>query len=293
MAPLAVITMVYNEKRKLPIWLGHYGANVGIEHCYVVDHGTDDGSTRNLFGASRISLDRSPQDNDRRTRFISELSSALLGYYKRVVYVDADELLVADPARYANLADYAEQMNEDAVTSIGMEIVHGAGESALDDNLPTGAQRGTALFSSSMCKTNMIGRKVNWAPGWHSHDGAPRFDDLYLFHLRHADLDQAIERLHITRGMAWVHERAGLHQRVDDDSMVGLVRQFGSRPLLEGVDMSTVPSPLDPSLVDFTAKSVAPQDKSVPYQVPLAIYGAERIRLGERFRSAISHAPLH
>lgn len=293
MAPLAVITMVYNEKRKLPTWLGHYAANVGIEHCYVVDHGTDDGSTRNLFGASRIALDRSPQDNDRRTRFISELSSALLGYYKRVAYVDADELLVADPTRFATLADYAEQMSEDAVTSIGLEIVHGPDEPPLDDHAPVGGQRGTALFSSSMCKTNLIGRKVNWAPGWHSHDGAPRFDDLYLFHLRHADLDQAVERLQITRGMAWAHDRAGLHQRVDDDSMVGLVRQFGGRPLLDDVDMSSVPSPLTLSLTEFIDGSVAPEHQTVPYRVPLAIYGGNRVRLGQAFRDAISHAPLH
>ncbi len=42
---LAVVTMCYNEPDFLPIWLDYYRRQVPVEHLYVVDHGSDDGST--------------------------------------------------------------------------------------------------------------------------------------------------------------------------------------------------------------------------------------------------------
>ena len=37
--------MTYNEPDFVPIWTRHYTRHVGTEHCYVFDHGSDDGST--------------------------------------------------------------------------------------------------------------------------------------------------------------------------------------------------------------------------------------------------------
>lgn len=285
MHPLAVITMTYNENRKLPYWLGHYSAEVGLEHCTVIDHGSDDGSTRRLHGANHLRLPRSPQDNDRRTAMIGDLAATLLHHYAHVAYVDVDELLVADPGRHASLADYAADMRADAVTAIGVEVVHSADEAPLDGRRGIGAQRGHGLFSSSMCKTSMIGRRVAWAPGFHAHDGAPRFDDLYLFHLRHADLDQAIERLAITRAMAWTHDAAGRHQRGSPEAMVDLVRRFGNRPLGSFASLAQHCS-------DFRDAAQPAPVAGAPWRVPLAIYGEERFALPQPLRDAISRATL-
>jgi hypothetical protein len=290
--PLAIITMVYNEPDRLPYWLAHYAREVGLEHCYVIDHGSDDGSTADLRGASRLALPRTPQDNDRRTRFITDLARGLLLYYRRVAYVDADELLLADPAKYSDLADYAARMQSGAATSIGLEIVQGPDEPPLDLHRGVGEQRGSVLFSSSMCKTNMIGTSVNWAPGWHSHDGPPRFDDLYLFHLRHADLDQALRRLAITRDMPWANEHAGKHQRMDDEWMRGVVEGFGRLPLATGTSLTSPIGPLAKNMHDFIADSVPNSTPGLPYIVPLARYGRERIPLDADFRAALSATPL-
>lgn len=279
--------MVYNEAEKLPFWLRHYGHQVGLRHCYIVDHGSEDGSTARMGGASRIGLPRSPQDNDQRREFVADLARGLLRYYQRVAYVDADELLVADPARYRNLADYAERMTEDAVTSIGLEIVHGKGEPPLDSERDIGDQRASAIFSSSMCKTNLIGKPVNWAPGWHAHDGRPRFDDLYLFHLRHADLDQALRRLAITRAMPWASETAGRHQRNDDDWMRNVVRHFGGLPLDESVGIATPGGPVAQDLAAFVADSTPGGSPDRPWSVPLARYGRQRVAIEPRFRAAM------
>ncbi len=279
--------MVYNEAQKLPIWLRHYGRQVGLRHCYVIDHGSDDGSTARMGGASRIGLPRSPQDNEQRLALVTDLARGLLRYYRRVAYVDADELLVADPARYRDLADYAGRMTADAVTSIGLELVHGQDEAPLDPERDIGEQRGSAIFSSSMCKTNLIGTVVNWAPGWHAHDGAPRFDDLYLFHLRHADLDQALHRLAITRAMPWASEAAGRHQRGEDDLMHDIVRQFGRRPLADEGGIVTPDGPIAADLAAFVTDSVPGATANHPWSVPLARYGRQRIPLEPRFRAAL------
>ncbi|WP_156361554.1 glycosyltransferase family 2 protein [Sphingomonas sp. Leaf67] len=287
MPPLAIITMVYNEAEKLPIWLRHYARQVGLAHCYVIDHGSDDGSTEALGGASRIALPRSPQDNDQRLALVADLTRGLLRYYRRVAYVDADELLLADPAGYRDLNDYAERMTADAVTSIGLEIVHGTGEPPLESTRGVGGQRGSVIFSSSMCKTNMIGRGVNWAPGWHAHDAAPRFDDLYLFHLRHADLDQALRRLAITRAMPWASEAAGRHQRNDDDWMRGVVSHFGGLPFDVETGVTQPDGPVAQALQAFVADATPGATPAHPWSVPLARYGRPRVAIEPRFRKAL------
>lgn len=283
--------MVYNEADKLPYWLSHYNRQVGLRHCYVIDHGTDDGSTNRMHGANRIGLPRSPQDNDRRLGFVANLAAGLLAYYRRVAYVDADELLVADPGKYRNLNDYAERMEATAVTSIGVEIVQGEGEAPLTRDSGIGMQRCSAIFSSSMCKTNMIGTPVRWAPGWHSHDGAPRFDDLYLFHLRHADLDQALRRLAVTRAMPWAREDAGRHQRRDDDWMRDIVHSFGHRTLDATTSIGAADGPMARDLAAFVADSAPGRTPQDPWSVPLARYGSPRMLIDPRFRKAISHKP--
>ncbi|MET0271084.1 MAG: glycosyltransferase family 2 protein [Sphingomonas sp.] len=285
--PLAVITMVYNEAQKLPVWLRHYDRQVGLEHCYVIDHGSDDGSTANMGAASRIALPRSPQDNVQRLALVTDLARGLLRYYRHVAYLDADELLVADPVRYRDLADYADRMTGDAVTSIGLEIVHGPDEAPLDPERDIGEQRGSVIFSSSMCKTNIIGKEVKWAPGWHAHDGRPRFDDLYLFHLRHADLDQALHRLAITRAMPWASEAAGRHQRNEDDWMRNVVEQFGARPFATGEGIATPDGSIAQDLAAFVADSTPGGAPDQPWSVPLARYGNKRVTVESRFRAAL------
>ncbi len=287
MPPLAIITMTYNEAGKLPIWLRYYGRQVGLKHCYVIDHGSDDGSTAAMGEANRIVLPRSPQDEDRRVGLVTDLTRGLLRYYQRVAYVDVDELLLADPARYADLRDYAARMTTDAVTSVGLEIVHGTGEPPLRSDAGVGGQRGSAIFSSSMCKTNMVGRAVNWAPGWHAHDGAPRFDDLYLLHLRHADLDQALSRLAITRAMPWASEEAGRHQRNEDGWMRDVVSHFGGLPFAPDQGITTPDGPIAADLAAFVADATPGDTPGRPWNVPLARYGRPRVAIEPRFREAL------
>ncbi len=230
-APLAVVTMVYNEAQFLPVWLRHYTAQAPAQHCYVVDHGSSDGSTRPdrlPVGLNLVRIPRSPQDDHRRCGFVSDFCAALLVWYESVIYVDVDEMLVADPALHVSLADYAAMLPQGAVISaIGLDLVHGPqDEPALDWDRPVSAQRRWLRFSSAMCKPVLIRRPVRWAPGFHNIDAPPQFDELFLFHLRYADLPSGLARLARTRSQAWGSAQAGSHQRMSDadwrDMLLGM-----------------------------------------------------------------------
>lgn len=122
---VAAITNVYNETHNMPVWLKHYGKQVGIDKCIVLDHGSNDGSTEDLQGAGVVRLARGLEFNERNRMFlINNLANSLLGYYDAVIYSDCDEMLVADPDRYENLVDYARQMKRPVAFGLGLNVQH-------------------------------------------------------------------------------------------------------------------------------------------------------------------------
>ncbi len=286
-APLAVVTMVYDEPIFLPLWVRHYCAQVAPGHLYVVDHGSDDGSTdpaRLVAGLNVVRIPRSPQDDDRRCRFISDFCAALLSWYESVIYVDVDEILVADPALHASLADYAAALDPQAViAAIGLDVVHSPDdEPALDWSRPVSLQRHWLRFTSAMCKPVLIRRPVRWAPGFHNIDAPPRFDELFLFHLRYADLQSGLTRLTRTRRQAWISAEAGSHQRMADtawrDMLLGMAALPRQANRTLGLD--------DPALRSWLARvvqSAATREHEL-YRIDLHLSGDALWRLPERFR---------
>ena len=288
-APLAVVTMVYDEPIFLPLWARHYCAQVAPAHCYVVDHGSDDGSTdpsRLTAGLNLVRIPRSPQDDGRRCGFVSHFCAALLSWYESVIYVDVDEILVADPALHASLADYAATLDPQAVISaVGLDVVHRPDEEpALDWERPVSLQRHWLRFSSAMCKPVLIRRPVQWAPGFHNIDAPPRFDELFLFHLRYADLQSGLTRLTRTRRQAWISPQAGAHQRMADaawrDMLLGMAAlpRHAERSL--GLD--------DPELRRWLGRVMrsASTREAELYRIDLHLSGDTLWRLPERFRGA-------
>ena len=99
---VAALTMMYNEPVWASVWARHYAREVGAENCFVLDHGSTDGSTAGLgVGVERLS--RSTLDEDARAALISDRVAGLLRRYDAVVHSDADELLVAEPGRFADV----------------------------------------------------------------------------------------------------------------------------------------------------------------------------------------------
>ncbi|GBQ10623.1 glycosyltransferase family 2 protein [Swaminathania salitolerans] len=282
-APLAAVTMVYNEPEFLPVWLGYYAQMVGRDHCFVIDHGTDDGSTDTL-ACNRLRIPRSPQDDARRARAIGRICAGLLEWYEHVLYCDVDEIVVADPVVFPSVTSLARARRARAVTATGFDIIHRPDcEPPLDFTAPIARQRVALRFSAAMCKPCLIGAPVRWSPGFHSVEALPPRPDpaLMLFHLRYVDRDKGLVRLARTRNQPWVSPDAGSHQRMENSawsamlqSMAGLA--FEPASLLE-----------DDPAVSLWRQRIEDEGRSRaedPYPLDLGLSGDRLWRLPERFR---------
>lgn len=280
---LAAVTMVYNEPDYMGLWCRHYGAQVGAENCYVIDHGSDDGTTENLGAVNIVRLPRSPQDDDWRSKLVSDVASELLTRYDCVVYTDVDEILVADPRYHRHLTDAARAMRGPVMHAIGLEVWHlAAEEPAIDIARPISEQRSWTWFNSALCKPVFIREPVRWVPGFHSVDAPLALDRLYLFHLRYFDEARGLARLARTRAMPWANADAGQHQRQPDQSWLRLVRDVANLPKADGADLDTATPPLS-ALLQKTIDSQHGREQH-SYKIDLGIHGRSLLPIPRRFK---------
>jgi hypothetical protein len=279
---LAAVTMTYNEPEYLPIWLRHYGNHVGLENCFVIDHGSDDGSTDRLTGCNVVKVPRSSYDPTIQSDFNSKFCSSLLCWYRRIIYSDVDELVMPDPAIAGTLREYCESSIPDVVTAIGLNVQHVPDlEGPLDLMRQITPQRSWVFPSSSMCKPLLINRDVRWSPGSHSADAVLAFDHLYLFHLRWVDFESGIRRLTRTRAMAWAAGASGDHARLTDDDWNRQLFAFAKLPRDEPADLEPSSSPLR-SFLDAVRASQSGREFQT-YKIDLALWGSRLWKLPDRF----------
>lgn len=239
---VAALTMMHNEPVWARVWVRHYAREVGAENCLVLDHGSTDGSTRDL-GVRVERVRRGALDEDARAALVSDVTRELLRGYDAVVHSDADELVLADPERFADLRDYAARAPRVA-TAVGLDLQHIPDEEGpLRAGEMLGGQRRWVRFSAAMCKPALVQAAVRWRPGFHSCDAAPMFGALYLIHLRYADLGAGLERLGRTRGQAFTRADMNPHQRVGDWEFEGMMRAIARLPragvaVMEGAAMA-------------------------------------------------------
>ena len=199
----------------------------------MLDHGSTDGSTDGL-GVRVERMGRSALDEDARAALVSDCVRELLRRYDAVVHSDADELAIADPARYANLVEYAAAA-PDVTTAIGFDLQHlPEEEGGLAVAEPIGGQRQWVRFSAAMCKPALVKQPVRWGAGFHDCDGPRVTDSLYLLHLRFADLGIGLERLARTRAQNFATAETNLHQRVADEEFEQMMRAVARLPREEG-----------------------------------------------------------
>jgi hypothetical protein len=280
---IAVVTMVYNDPEYLRIWCDYYSRQIGARNLFVVDHGSDDGSTSGLGDINVMRIPRSPQDDPKRAAFLSKFCSSLLDWFDCVLYVDVDEIAVADPRYFAGLAQFCASVRQPVLNAIGVNVIHRLGhEMPYDRGRGVLTQRSWVFRSSSMCKPVLIRRPVSWAPGFHSANAPAAFDQLYLFHLRWFDLDTGLHRMAKTRSMPWQHDDAGSHQRISDDQLVQQFTAFSTLPL-DARDMDAHVEPVA-SFVDVVVKSQIGRERDL-YGISLDIWPDTLWRVPERFRA--------
>ncbi len=237
--PLAVVTMVYNEADFLPIWLRHYTRAVGAANCYVIDHGSNDGSTDNLGQVNVIRIPRSPMDENKRCRFVSDLCSSLLTWFDAAAYTDVDEMLVADPAIAPDLISLLDLAAPEVITAFGVNVLHRLHHDLpLHDGAPISAQRRWIYPTGAMAKPLITRRPIQWPPGFHSYDGRPLFHGLFNMHLAQVDYDMALRRQAKRRSVQWAYDIGGTHpHKVADEAVFNDFMRWSSIPAVEDVSL--------------------------------------------------------
>jgi hypothetical protein len=228
-SPLAVVTMVYNEPDFLPVWAAHYRAAVGSEHCYVIDHGSDDGSVDASGQFNLVRLKRSPLDEVWRAALVSHMCAGLLDRYDAVAYTDVDELLVVDRRRFSNLVDLSTSTEVDVLTAFGTNMLEVRGDAPIDLTRPITTQRRWTRPFSSLCKPALIRRPVHWSPGFHVANAPSHFGGLYLFHIAYVD-NGITARRQAKRRLVPRSPGHGAHHDTAPDDMVRLMKACADLP---------------------------------------------------------------
>jgi hypothetical protein len=283
---LAMVTMLYNEPDFLPRWLDYYGRQVGLENCYVIDHGSNDGSTQDLRGANHIRIPRSPMDEIKRSAFVSELVNSLLKWFDFVAYTDVDEFLVVDPARFSSLRDYCTKTDHDVTTAFGFNVIH-----RMHQNVPITAgqtilsQRRWLFPNSSMAKPLLTRIPLQWPGGFHSWNGPAVFDGLFNFHLAYFDFDITMRRQAKRRSVEWAAHFTPGHHVADDAAIQQQMEHNSAKP--EVLDIS-----LDENcqhMQRFIRRIILSQNgrDNNPYKIDMNIWGNSIWYLPDRFCNSL------
>jgi len=209
MRKCAAFTIVQNEAVFLPIWLKYYGRHFDRTDLYVLDHASDDGSTEGV--EQRCNLLRVHRDQSFDHKWLNGTVSAfqafLLRSYERVLFAEADEIVVADPARYGGLGDYVGRCRARAARCTGFEVVHYPDEEPpLHFDQAILAQRRYWHASHDYCKPLLAAVPMSWSLGFHK---APDFPDLqpdpnlFLVHLHRVDYGTCVARHRATAARNW------------------------------------------------------------------------------------------
>jgi hypothetical protein len=185
---VAVITDAIGDQFYFAAWHRYYASHVGAKNLYVVSYSYEPGS---FSGYELGGLWRSAEYlNANRVKLISSLIAVLLESYELVIRVDTDEFIVPDPRTSTSLADYLDKMDRPYVTAAGYDIVQATAEAPLDLNRPILIeQRKFAYAYDALSKTCVVSLPVKWAPGFHFCTVFPEFSQLYLLHMKRADID--------------------------------------------------------------------------------------------------------
>lgn len=284
--PIAAVTFVYNEIVNLPIWVKYYGSNFGYENLFIIDRSSDDGSTEGLGAVNVVKIPRPAFDEDAKTNLMSSFHSALTSCYDCVVITDADEILVPDPDKYKNLAEYISTLDGNYVNAIGVDVTHLITEEPpLDPQRPILSQRRFGRFHAPECKHLISKIPIRWMPGLHASNKPPRFDpELLLFHLKLMDYSVAVNRQIINLETKWseksLERNYGAHHRYSLD-------QFVRQSFLVPVDLLNRKQIFE---FEFSAEIEALYTRTVidaegNHRIPMNI--SKMVNIPERFNSIV------
>jgi hypothetical protein len=204
MRDCAVFVMVKDEGYFLPKWIAYYKQFFAPQDIYILDHQSSDGSTRNLDVNVTPVVNEVAVDHAWIVNTIQDFQKKLLKEYRCVLFAESDEIVYP---LYQTLGEYIQwflESNLDYVTCIGHELMQKIGEEkplSLSD--PIMDNRDYWFRHSLYDKTLLSKVPLNWAWGFHSHQGQNVFKNaLYMLHLHRHDFEMMLKR-HEMRVAKW------------------------------------------------------------------------------------------
>ena len=244
----AVFTIVQNESLFLPLWLDYYGRYFNRTDLYVLDHDSDDGSTARAEGRCNllpVHRDKS-FDHAWLNGIVTAFQTFLLRSYERVLFTEADEIVVPDPAFHAGLDVYIEHCTERVVRCTGFDVVHYPDEEPpLQFERPILAQRNYWHPSRGYCKPLLSAVPMSWSIGFHEAPGFPDLrpdPNLFLIHLHRIDYAACVARHRANAARNWnehdLKANFGFHNRLVEEDDAFKTWFFGT---LENSERQRIP----------------------------------------------------
>lgn len=192
--------MARDEGAMIARWVSHYAAQLGgAQNLLVFDDNSADGSTDDLgCTVHRIpGFDGRDSFRNGRMRLFNGTAQGLLATYDYVIHTDADEFLIADPARYRDLRAFlADRPHDDVLAGMALNVVHVPSiEPPLREGEPVLGQRRFAKLAPGMCKPQIKRVGAPWRAAMHGIGADFRVDpELFMVHLKFADAADLRER---------------------------------------------------------------------------------------------------
>jgi len=186
---IAVVTDSLSPDFYFPLWYRYYAEQFGARSINLITVAGHAGAFAGYQFGSLRETPSSYDDNDRLAA-AGQLVADLLETHDWVVRVDTDEFIIAEPERYGNLVDYISTLKLPYVSARGFDVFQHGEEGPLDLDRPIlGEQRNYAFALTAMNKTCITSQPLSWDRGFHMTQHPPVFDEIYLFHLKRADVE--------------------------------------------------------------------------------------------------------
>jgi hypothetical protein len=223
----------------------HYSRQLGADNLVVIDDNSTDGSTDGLpCSVIRIPPITKQAFEAARMGMLSGLAASLLNAYDAVLFADADEFVIADPAKHESLRHFvATRPHKKALGVVALNVVHLGSEPDLDPDQPILGQRRFAKFLPLMCKPSLKWVPAEWR--WASHGIMTPFTvdpELFMFHMKFADRALLHAAGQHRKELVEMDGRAATTSwRLGGDEMVDLLDRISASTDVASVQPFTVP----------------------------------------------------
>lgn len=168
------VTFTHNHSTYTDLWTSYYSRF--FDSLRFIDI---DGPIRNDWGAT--------------TRNLNEEQEGLFKGYNLILFADVDEFVVPDPEKYKDLGEYLDKVEEDVVRCVGYNVIQ-MDEPELDLTQPIMKQRSYWSHDPMYNKYVILTKPQVFLNNHNIQNSKEQDSDLFMLHLRDADIKSAVER---------------------------------------------------------------------------------------------------